>query len=259
MSTIQFRSVLALLLLSSACGTQQGVPPPAPPPQVIVAPHDGAPVQAPLAPKSRTLNANELAQMGFQIPGNQAQWDSLPPQPGQQVQGLTVKGGPGADTNWTAFTLILFANNKGGYEVLTQKRTIKPSGVIETPGGHLTGGQSWRTGAVTEIQQESGIKLHESDLFYLEGGKLGVSKATGKLYGNVNFFAVFTGAKPTTAVTSHEVDASYGHQWLPLEQIYTDAKTEQAQAGFNQGKYYSFFRQQLISFVENVLNKKFSH
>lgn len=205
------------------------------------------------ATQSQILDSAQLKALGFRLPNGQNIGDILPPQPSTHLFGKVVKGGPGRDTNWTAFTLVLFLDQNGQYEVLTQKRAIRPIGAIETPGGHLTGGQTWGAGASTELQQEAGILVNSSDLFYLSGGDPRLSN-TGNLYGNANFFVVFTGTKPSTANHSNEVDKSYGHRWLPLGTVYKKVKAEQnAHPAFGTGKYYDFFRGHLIDFVENVL------
>ena len=75
-------------------------------------------------------------QYGFKIPAGQATGDVLPSQPGTVVQGITVKGGPGKDTNWTAFTLVIHVDDSSSepkYRVLIQKRS--DNGTLEIPGG----------------------------------------------------------------------------------------------------------------------------
>lgn len=198
------------------------------------------------------ISQQELEQKhGFTIRATQSVGDELPPQPGQIVHGKRVEGGPNADTNWSAFTLVLYKDQKG-YKVLTQKRAHTHAGTIETPGGHLLGGQSWRDGAKDELEQEAGIRVKKEFLIFQQGGQPRLSKAQ-RLYGNANFFVVFS-KQPKTSNTSGEVDATYGHQWLDLKSTYEEVVTENNNNRFAHGKYYSFFRGHLINFCTQILD-----
>lgn len=133
-----------------------------------------------------SLSIDEVKALGFAIPPNQNIGGALPPQPGTNVLGKIVKGGAGSDTNWTAFTLVIHAEDATAkkYFVLTQMRAINPLGTIETAGGHLVGGQTWREGARDELEQETGVKADKSNLVFLQGGVPRISKSSGELYGN---------------------------------------------------------------------------
>lgn len=220
---------------------QQKIPRPLNPPQI----------EQPEEP-IHEIGQQELVQKyGFTIRANQSIGDELPPQPGQIVHGKTVRGGPNADTNWSAFTLVLFKDGKG-YKILTQKRAHSHAGTIETPGGHLLGGQTWRDGAQDELEQEAGIRVQKEFLIFLQGGQPRLSR-TQRLYGNANFFVVFNG-QPQTSNFSGEVDTAYGHQWLDLKHTYEEVLAENNNDKFAHGKYYSFFRGHLLTFCSQVLD-----
>lgn len=213
-------------------------------------------VPDPLVETLGTISAADLqAKYNFNIPRGQEKADALPPQPGQVVLGHTVQGSDQSDTNWTAFTLILYRDTTG-FKVLTQKRAIKPKGVLETPGGHLMGGQTWREGAQAEIIQESGIKPELKDLVFLQGAEPQIS-GRGRLYGNANFFVVFN-HRPKNMSISGEIDSNYGHRWIDLKEIYRQVADEQTRLenlkqGKNDGVFYSFFRGHLLTFCRHVV------
>lgn len=235
------------LALVSGCPEPTNTPlrPPLTPPPLPKAPQKPDPLAVP-------IRASDLENSyGFKIPPFQEKGDKLPPQPGMQVFGQTVRGGPNQDTNWTAFTLVLF-KDAAGYKVLTQMRAIPPVGVIETAGGHLVGGQNWRDGARDELMQEAGISVKNEDLVFLSGAQPRLSK-TNNLYGNTNFFVVFN-KMPVTSDDNNEIDKNYGHKWLDLKSTYEETQEEKARLGFNHGKYYSFFRGMVIDFCTNVIS-----
>ena len=205
-----------------------------------------------LLPKTESISAEILKQhYGFKISKNQDRGDIIPPLPGNEILGKKVSGRIGSDTDWTAFTLVIHKNNNK-YTLMTQKRVNHPAGTIETAGGHLLGGQSWREGARDELEQESGINVAKEQLIYLQGGKLQISKKD-KLLGNVNFFIVFK-KRPKTIDNNHEIDAKYGHQWLDLKDTYLDVIQEQNKLKHKSGKYYHNFRSHLIEFCTKVID-----
>lgn len=204
-----------------------------------------------------SLTIDEVKTLGFTIPPDQNIGDVLPPQPGEVVLGKIVKGGPGSDTNWTAFTLVIHAEDPGEkkYLVYTQMRgpTMKSAGTIETAGGHLVGGQTWRDGARDELEQEAGIKTDKNNLVFLQIGKTSL-KSKGEPYRNANFFVVFK-KRPKTLNNSDEVNKNYGHQWIDLKSLYKEVQAEQQDKGFDvHGKYYSFFRGHLLKFCKDVID-----
>lgn len=209
-----------------------------------------SPIKGTAKPYSAEILAKDFA---FKIPAQQNKGDVIPPQPGQKVFGQTVRGAPNQDTNWSAFVLVLYADGAGGFKVLTQKRATSHAGTIETAGGHLVGGQSWRDGAADELLQEAGIKVENKALVFLQGAEPRQSRS-GHLYGNANFFVVFD-KEPKTSDKSGEIDQSYGHQWLDLKTVFQEMKTETQNLGFTKhGKYYSFFRGHLNHFCAKVLD-----
>jgi hypothetical protein len=207
---------------------------------------------------AHSISAPDLqANYHFNIPRAQEKGDALPPQPGQIVLGQTVRGSNQSDTNWTAFTLVLYKDAATGFKILTQKRAIEPKGVLETHGGHLAGGQSWREGAYAELMQEAGLKPELKDMMFLQGAEPRVSTGNGRLYGNANFFVVFS-RKPDTTSTSYEIDADYGHRWLDLKETYHKILDEQTRLdklnqGRKDGEFYSFFRGHLLTFCRQVV------
>lgn len=49
--------------------------------------------------------------------------------------------------------------------VLTIRRAIEPrKGLLALPGGYINFGESWEQGAVRELEEETGIKLHASQV-----------------------------------------------------------------------------------------------
>lgn len=204
-----------------------------------------------------SLTIDEVKTLGFTIPPDQNIGDVLPPQPGEVVLGKIVKGGPGSDTNWTAFTLVIHAEDPGAkkYWVYTQMRgpTMKSAGTIETAGGHLVGGQTWRDGARDELEQEAGIKTDKNNLVFLQIGKTSLT-SDNEPYRNANFFVVFK-KRPKTANTGGEIDKNYGQQWIDLKSFYQAVIAEDAQVGWkNNGKYYSFFRSHVKTFCTKVID-----
>lgn len=198
-----------------------------------------------------TLSKNELQSMGWQLP-NPAPIAQKP----EAFFGVPVKPAH-QDTSFTAFTIVLFLRDDGTYEVLTQKRAIPPVNTIETMGGHLTGGQSYLEGAVTELMQESGIELPEEALIYLQGGNPQNLNPGMQPRGNANFFTVLTHEKPATTETSHEIDKQYGHQWKNIKELFREAdapsERDPKTGYFINGKFYKFFNGHLHAFCSRVV------
>ena len=199
----------------------------------------------------------------WNLPASQDVGDMLPPQLGDSVviddeQYVVTKNGK--SLNWTAFTLVLFLSDSGKIEVLTQVRAIPPVDVIETMGGHLKEGQSWREGVRAELFEEAGITIgdHElSELIFLEGGELKYSRSRKRIYGNVNFCVVFKGMKPHT-LGSAETDLQRGHVWYDLHDLFEEVcKDEQTSLSpRHHGIYYSFFRSHVKAFYQQVFGCK---
>lgn len=241
------------------------------------------PMPAPLH-STHVLSEAELRTLGWKIPPMQEKGNEVPPQagsiiappPGAPFAKATTVALHGEDLPWTAFTLILYRNaDSNEWEILSQKRAIAPEGTLETAGGHLTAGLTWREGALEEILQETGIDktmLKASDLIYVNGAVPSVrsSKKKGSfLVGNMNFVVVFTGEKPKTHGEScPEIDHAYGHEghkWLPLgsdsqgfyhtvlqEQRALIAKSPQ-NGRFFHDTYFSYFRGHLLAFGNQFL------
>ncbi len=206
--------------------------------------------QTPSGPKP--LSLVQVKNLGWTLPKGQHLGDLTPPQPGTKVQGQNVTLW-GKDTPWTAFTLVIFIKAPGQYEILTQKRGIHPTGVIETTGGHLEAGMTWRQGVAAELAQEAGIVPGVGDhLIYLSQNGPALS-LKGNMYGNMNFVLVYQGQKPKTTEQCPEIDQAYGHPWVDLRVLYDQVKAEKKQLGRNHGVYYGFFRDHVIGFCDRVL------
>jgi 8-oxo-dGTP pyrophosphatase MutT (NUDIX family) len=218
----------------------------------------------------RVLSEIELRALGLKIPDPQNVGDQTPPQAGALIQPTAKKPGvspvqvklKGHDLPWTATTLLLFRDEgTGEWEILSQKRAahMTAPGTIETAGGHLTSGLTWRQGAMDEVNQETGIDpalLKASD-FIGVGFKAPQITNRGKLMGHMNFVVVFTGTKPEThGKNCPEIDHAYGnegHIWHKLGDeksgVYMEILQEQrSQRAFKSGIYYSNFRGHLLAF-----------
>ncbi len=279
------------LLATTNCGTHRkseeaeplaSVPVPTPTPMPAPSPAP-TPMPGPL-PGTHLLAEAELRTLGWKIPSMQEKGNEVPPQvgsiiappPGNPFATATTVKLNGKDLPWTAFTLILYRNaDSKEWEILSQLRAIRPKGALETAGGHLTAGLTWREGALEEILQETGIDktlLKASDLIYVNEAAPSVrsSKKKGSfLVGNMNFVVVFTGEKPKThGLSCSEINHAYGHEghkWLPLgsdtQGFYHTVLEEQKafiakdpQNGrFFHGTYFSYFRGHLLAFGNQFL------
>lgn len=200
---------------------------------------------------TKPLDDQGLRAFGLNIPDLQSKGDETPPRPGERVLGLVVPKKSDDDTVWTSFTLVLYALDKDHFQVMLQKRRSNPAGALETAGGHLKVGETWRQGALNELEQETGIKIEAKYLKYLNGGTL---KSGNKgLFGNMNFFVMFD-KKPETIDDNSEIDKDYGHQWVSLRDVYREIDDEDKLLKGNHGKYYKYFRSQLLNFCKNVIS-----
>ncbi len=217
------------------------------------------PQNNPVAPVEETQSAAQALSAdflkdnyGFKIRGDQPLGDRVPPQVGTFVKGKQVELDYNGDLPWSAFTLVLYPSSQGGFKILTQKRKGTYAGTIETAGGHLEPGETWREGARKELFQEAGVNASVENFHFQQGGNFAISGRTDKPYGNMNFFLVFD-KRPKTSNKSSEVDGQYGHQWLDLKTTYLEVKNEQALKKRDPGRYYHFFRNHLINFCTQVI------
>ena len=231
------------------------------------------------------LTAQDLLALGWKLPTVQHLGDEIPPQVGDTV--LPPAGNTrakatkvklhGHDLPWSASTLLLYRDDiTGEIEILTQKRASHMSapGTIETAGGHLTAGLSWRKGALDETNQETGINptlLKDSDFIYVnsKGPMVQMSRAgVSSLVGHMNFVVVFAGQKPAAnGRLCPEIDHTYGqdgHVWQKLgdehHDLYKTILEEQRDIAikhprqwFKDGTYYGNFRGHLFAFGKNFL------
>lgn len=256
-----FKFILSafLILITTACpngqpidgSSQQPAPNPVPNP-------------APSA-KTQWLTPADIASI---IPGslfaNQAAGDVVPPQltfsvagSGQAPKSVFRSGSPspGGDLFWSAQIVILQRMADGTMYVLTQKRAnfMSNGGKIEAPGGSLTPALSWREGAQAELEQEAGVSLSTALMIIQAQPNLRLAfNPPNNPVGNANFFAMFTGDRPKTDESSHEIDKAYGHRWVSFDDLLQLAILERPNPGQpDNGTLYFSLRQQLLYLARN--------
>lgn len=100
-----------------------------------------------------------------------------------------------------------------GRKLLMGKR--KDNGRWTNPGGHLEKGESPIKGAIREVHEEAGIRLHEDDLIHLKSKT--VTKPGGEKL-KIHAYKVFFGSDrlPRTTTKNDPDEEVFGWKWIPM-------------------------------------------